>query len=372
VTVGLRFRAAGAPRPGLPVYVREVLEEARAVRLEPVRARPPPAAGAAVVLSVMRNERPVLGEFLAHYRGLGADRFVVLDNGSTDGTREALAAEPDVDLYLVRRRFFSPRKQGWINRAIARYGYDRWYAYADADEHLTFAGAGSLKQAVAFAEARGLRRLRGMLVDMYPRGPVFRPAPGSLAQACPLFDGEGYHESLCKQRISRKGGPRRRLLGGDLFGFDPELTKYPLFHIRPGEVFDNPHHLHPYGENFASPCHVAILHYKFNPAFARKLGEALATGAYAGGSAEYRYYLAALLAGGGAGLAYPGSRTYRGPANLVSCGLIEPMAPPRPPGPVRRIGTAVRGLGRTRAQVAGLAHSGARGMRLAAVNTFIF
>ena len=212
------------PAPVLPRYVREVVAEAEAVRLEPLRVGPRPARDAVVLLSVMRNEAAILGDFLAHWRGLGVERFVILDNESDDGTPERLAAEPDVDLHRVRRRFYPPMKQGWINRAIADYGHDRWYVTADADEHLVFDGAGPrfLRDLVGFAEARGLRRLRGMLVDMYREGPVLGSAPGSvpgglpLAAAYPLFDGDGYEETLCKQRIramaARAGGgsaPRR-------------------------------------------------------------------------------------------------------------------------------------------------------------------
>lgn len=320
----------------LPRFVREVADEAETIRFEPLRLLPPPARDAVVLVSVIRNEAAILGDFLAHHRRIGVDRFVVLDNGSTDGTTERLAAEPDVDLHLVRRRFLPPFKQGWINRAIAEYGHDRWYAYADADEHLVFdgcepggsGGAGGLRGLIAHAEARGLRRVRGMLVDMYAPGPLIGRRGGTemgpLAEAFPLFDGDSYREMLCKQRISRQGGPRWRRFWRD--GIAPELTKYPLFHIRAGEIFDNPHHLYPYGGNFASPCLVGILHFKFGGDFLSKIADALAHEQYFNGSAEYKHYRRVLAADPGLGLDYPGSRTYRSPADLLACGLIEPIS----------------------------------------------
>lgn len=332
--------------PALPRFVREVVAEAEATRLEPVRVGPRPARDAMILVSVMRNEAGILGDFLTHWRGLGVDRFVILDNGSDDGTMEHLAGEPDVDLHLVRRRFYPPMKQGWINRAIADYGHGRWYACADADEHLAFDGSGprSLRDLAALAGARGIRRVRGMLVDMYAEGPVLRPAPGlpprrgTLAEAFPLFDGGGYGETLCKQRISRHGGPRKRRLARP--GTSPELTKYPLFLIREGEVFDNPHHLYPYPENFASPCLAGILHYKFHEGLSAKIGDALERGQYFDGSAEYRHYAEVLGANPGLGLACPASRRYRGPEDLVAAGLIEPIdwnasPPPAMPATVR-------------------------------------
>jgi len=315
------------PRIGLPAQVRQVLEEARDVAFQTVAlAKSPPEPKATILISVLRNERPVLDDFLRHYRGLGVDRFVVLDNGSTDGSVELLARQADVDLYQVRRRFLPLRKQGWINRAIAQYGYDRWYVYADADEHLVFdsAGARSLADVIAFAESRGLRRLRGMLVDMYAPGPIFARTRGAgcMAEAFPLYDGDTYRESLCKERISRKGGPRGRL------NLDPELTKYPIFHIKHGEVFANPHHIYPYMDNFTSSCYIAILHYKFNANLVPKIYRALRTNCYFNGSAEYRHYFESMIEDGDLVLTYSGSRAYGGPADLLACGLIEPIAWP--------------------------------------------
>jgi hypothetical protein len=320
--------AAAAPARVLPRFVRDVAEEARTVRLEPVRLLPRPARDAVVLLSVVRNEAGVLGDFLAHYRRLGVDRFVVLDNASTDGTAELLEAEPDVDLHLVRRQFLPPVKQGWINRAIAQYGHDRWYAYADADEHLVYDGcaARGLPELIAHAARAGLRRVRGMLVDMYAEGPLLRPGPRTLplAQAFPLFDSDSYRETLCKQRVSRHGGPRWRRFWRQ--GISPELTKYPLFHIRPGEIFDNPHHLYPYRENFDSPCLLAILHYKFNENLPRKIRDAVRNEQYFDASAEYKHYDRVLATDRRLELSYPGSRRYRAPADLLACRLIEPIA----------------------------------------------
>ena len=281
-----------APAVGyMPPYVRAVLAEAAAARIVALRRAPrgfDPRTP--VLLAVVRNETAVLGEWLEHYRSLGVERFAVIDNGSSDGTAERLAAEPDVDLYATRRPFSG--KQGWVSALIARYGHDRWYLHVDADEHIVFDGAGQrgLPDLVAAAEAQGLRRVRGMLVDMYAPGPLLDLAPaspsvppstaGRLSERFRLFDGGPCDEALCLERISRKGGPRRRRFSrpGDVF--DPELTKYPLFHIREGEVVSSPHHIFPYRENYVSDCLLAILHYKFTDAFLAKARRASAEGNY--------------------------------------------------------------------------------------------
>ena len=216
--------------------------------------------------------------------------------------------------------------------AIARYGYDRWYVYADADEHLVFdsAGARSLADVIAFAESRGLRRLRGMLVDMYAPGPLFAPTRGSMAEAFPLYDARHLPGIALQGAHLAQGGPRGRL------NLDPELTKYPIFHIKPGEVFVNPHHMYPYMDNFSSLCYIAILHYKFNATIVPKIYRALRTNCYFNGSLEYRHYFESMIGNDDVALAYSGSRAYGGPADLIACGLIEPIAWPGCGRPARR------------------------------------
>lgn len=348
----LRGSVVPCPAGYVPPYVRAVIAEAAEAVLVPLsRARPAAAREAdrvPLLIAVMRDEARRLPAFLAHYRALGVRRFAILDNGSRDGTRARLAAEQDVDLYAVDRPFQG--KQGWINALIAREGYGRWYLQVDADERLVFDGmeeGRGLGDLIAFAETRGLTRLRGMLVDLYPAGPLLDPGAGPAT----LFDAVGYVETLCLERISRKGGPRRRAFGpadADRPGagpgrgpteaavFDPELTKYPLFRIGAGEVAASPHHLHPYGENYRSDCLLGLLHDKFGPGFRAHALRAAAERNYWAESLEYRRLLAQLATDPRLTLAHAGSRTYRSPADLVDAGLIAPIAWPDRAGAARR------------------------------------
>lgn len=328
-TGGEEAFGAALPPPScwLPPWERALVAEAARPALKVLaRARAPHDPATPALVAVMRDEADRLPGWLAHYRRLGVTRFAIVDHGSADATPERLAAEPDVDLYAAAGPFWG--KQAWVNAIVARMGYDRWYLHVDADERLVFDGseaddaAGNgpgrgLADLVAFAAARGLRRLRGMLVDLYPPGPLLGPGAGQAA----LFDADGYDEALCLERVSRKGGPRRRA-----FGVAPELTKYPLFRIRPGELVSSPHHLHPFGENYRSDCYIGLLHDKFGPGFLARAERAAAEGNYWQGSREYRETLRALARDPGLGLAYPGSRRYRGPADLVDAGLIAPLA----------------------------------------------
>ena len=328
-----------APAGYLPPYVRTVIEEAAQAGLRPLsRPTRPHDPRTPALVAVVRDEAPRLPGFLAHYRRLGVTRFAIIDNGSRDATRALLAAAPDVALYAADRPF--PGKQGWVNALIARMGYDRWYLTVDADERLVFDGAPAggrpgrgLAELVRFAEARGLQPAARHARRPLPAGAASRAGgAGTIARAGAagpearagaadlLFDADGYAEALCLERVSRKGGPRRRA-----FGFDPELSKYPLFLIRAGEVVASPHHLHPYPGNYRSDCFLGLLHDKFGPGFRAKAERAAAEGNYWRQSLEYRATLAALDRDPGLALAYPGSRRYRTPADLVAAGLIAPI-----------------------------------------------
>lgn len=339
-----------AGRPGLPQNVRLTLAEAAAAEIVPLcTALRPHDPETPVLIAVLRDEAATVAGFLDHYRRLGVTRFALIDHGSADATPRLLAAEPDVDLWSVTRPF--PGKQGWVNALIARYGHDRWYLHVDGDERLVFDGAPHgggegrrLPDLIRFATARGLRRLRGMLVDMYAPGPLLagdgEDATADPGRRCRLFDGDGYDERLQLGRISRKGGPRRRCFAG----VDPELTKYPLFHIRAGEVAACSHQLYPYADNYASDCYLGLLHYKFVPGFRAKAVRARAEGNYWQGSREYVRYLQALDADPGLALAYPGSRPYTGPAALVAAGLLAPIPWPDGAGLTRRLARLIRGV----------------------------
>lgn len=308
--------------------VRQFASQCRLTAIS--RCNPPSLSNprAPTVLSVVRNELPRLSDFLYHYRRLGIERFAFIDNGSNDGTVEFLKDQFDCVLYATSNGFDWRRKHGWITHLITKLGSDRWYLLADADEHCVFDGSDRLPFATLISELENQdrTRARGALIDMYSKGPLFgssRPPDMTLGDYFDYFDAHSYSEHRNAQLTSRTGGPRARAFGHIDANFRPQLTKYPLFKLQPGDVPYNPHVMWPPAADAHDPCFIGILHYKFDSDLSTRINEAVERKQYWNNSAEYSVYLRSLQDDPTLSFFWYGSRRYRSPKDLVAHGVID-------------------------------------------------
>jgi len=309
------------------------MDEVRVAQLEVVnRATGRKHPDSPAVISVIKNESDRLADFLRHYREAGIEHFILIDNGSTDGSLDYLRRQPDVDLYLCDRPFIWPKKHGWITLAImmSGRGRDTWYIYVDADEYIVFTGIGKRTFTDLHRQMGrlGISRVRGVLIDMYPEGPILQSTyqpQAPLIESYPFFDRSGYVEAKYKQIISRKGGPRQRAFGSANPAFRPEMTKYPLFKLKNNDVFANPHHIWPFHDNFKSPCYLGVLHFKFLPGLIERIKRAIDGNLYWDNSIEYRCYNATLSSHPALSLYCEISERYESPETLARHSLVEPV-----------------------------------------------
>ena len=120
-----------------------------------MRANPMLGRYAATVCCIVHDEMYFLPAFLAYYRGLGVDRFVVLDDRSTDGTAEYLAAQPDVMVVESAVRYFeevdyAPAAKAkvrelravrlWRDQLMDQFCTGQWALDVDPDEFLAIPG----------------------------------------------------------------------------------------------------------------------------------------------------------------------------------------------------------------------------------------
>ena len=272
---------------------------------------------------IARNEMHFLPIFLREYRKLGVQRFIIIDDASSDGSVEFLASQPDVILVSSDARYGDAVKLGapfaqnrkhrreitWRNVLLARYGIGRWTVHHDLDEFVSLPEGMTLQSLIDKLEALRQRMAWGVMLDVYPRSPSNLPemqTAGHLdLEAQWYFDGKR-HLSMAFGEMPKTiyGGSRARLLM--LHGMHPRANswqrRWPALSSRfaPSIVglrkpflakWDN--------DTMMLNSHTATLpsnrqmllplrHFKFNAEAVEKIRRAAVEGQYFNGSAAYK------------------------------------------------------------------------------------
>ena len=278
--------------------------------------------------AVVRNERSLVSAFLAHYRLLGVDRFFIVDNGSSDGTLDVLAAAPDVDLWTTSASF-AAANQGrlWIDGLLWKRAKERWILHVDADEFLVFVGMnrGGLRGLISQLEWRRQRRLFAPMLDVYSDQPIRDTTIEAIdhpLSICRWFDGEAEFAEVQEYGMWVVGGARRRLFFADVPERRPGLSKYPLVYYDKDTTFIGCHTPTPYKRNFLVP-YARLLHVKLHAGFENHAIRAVAEKEHWENAIEYRRYLEVLSATPDLNAHFPNSRRYDGPECLVAAGFMH-------------------------------------------------
>lgn len=276
-----------------------------------------------------RNDAKLVPAFLTHYRQLGVTRFICVDDASTDGTREFLLEQEDVDLWVSPVRYKDARRgRAWRETLFSLYGGQRWYVNVDSDEFLVYDGfeTQTLWPVLHCLEKVGALRLPAPMLDMYPVG-LSQADANLLSSRAPWeiadhLDSSGYTLSTTNRAISIKGGARKRKFDADL-----ELIKYPLIYwdddCRFGPSIHQPL---PYRRNFASIMG-ALLRFDFFSDRENETREAAGRERYFDNTPAYAKItdviaeIKTLKPQSGASVKFTGSQQLR------DLGLITPIAP---------------------------------------------
>ncbi|KAF0676381.1 glycosyltransferase family 2 protein [Profundibacterium mesophilum] len=292
--------------------------------------------GAILCFSVMRNEALRLPYFLAHYRALGVTHFLLVDNGSDDGTDRMLAAEPDVSLWTCTRGYRDARfGLDWIGWLLLRHGHGHWCLTVDADELLVYPGAPErdLEALIGDLEAEGRGAFGAVMLDLYPHGPLdaqtYRPGddPTRILRG---FDAGPWRAERQAPlgNLWLRGGTRARAFFAGRPSRAPTLNKIPLLRwSRRYAYVNSTHSLLPRRLNAAydgpgdpRPCGV-LLHSKFLPDAPSRARTEKARGEHFHDPAAFAAYYDAVARGGT--LWHEGSLVYEGPAQLEALGLMS-------------------------------------------------
>ncbi len=301
---------------------------------------------ALTLYAVMRDEAFFLPAFLDHYRAIGVEQFVILDDGSADGTGELLRAAPDCVVLRAPWRFgdvLTLRRAGlWTRRRRAgtafkewapdRFLAGRWALHADADEFLVLPpGAPDLRAVIAALDARGARCCAASVAEAFPPG---------LDGLAPHPPATGLADLLARYPMIEPHAVLRLRRGRQAARVAPSKTGALMAaHGVPGTAgsarVKTPLIRHAWpvrrrGSHKASVpppswAMLTVLHFVFTAQMRAKVARAREWRAHVDGAASYDRYAAlldALEASGGA-LAGPGSARYAGPGQLIDAGLMR-------------------------------------------------
>lgn len=231
--------------------------------IEVVRKTEPCDKNNPIVTLCVKNDIRRIRMLVEHYRTLGVVKFAILDNDSDDGTFEWMLDQPDIDLYRCREQYQTFVKEGWINRIISHYGFERWYIVTDSDELAVYKDMEKipLPELTARLETSGVKRVKAITLDTYSDKPLFEEST-DIRKDFRWIDSDSYEEKTAivgSYRIRRFiGGPRYRLMNSDV-----PLDKHPLVYWEKGTVSADAHYQFPFKEINAAPCFMGVLHYKF-------------------------------------------------------------------------------------------------------------
>ncbi|WP_372787051.1 glycosyltransferase family 2 protein [Phenylobacterium sp.] len=286
-------------------------------------ARPiPERAGEIRGCMVVRND---------HCRRLGVERFLVVDNGSDDGTLDFLLAQADLHVFSSTDGFAANSMgMAWVNELLDAFADDHWVLIVDADELFIYPRYEQIRLAdlCRFLDTTEARGLFSLMLDMYSDRPVGESihTPGqALVGTCAYFDRGPYRTMAVSQFPYTRiyGGVRDRLFRQVLQGryHSPTVSKIPLIKWRAGTRYlASTHHVTPLP---LSALAGGLLHFKFLQDFHERAVVEVGRGEHHSGAHEYTAYLELLQADPRFNLMSPASVRFEDSAQLVRLGLMQ-------------------------------------------------
>lgn len=330
-----------------------------------VRFNRVPRRGPLTLFAVMRNEMYFLPAFLSHYRSLGVEQFVIVDDASDDGTGDYLSRQPDCCSGMTHIRFgqrvgitdsshdgLAGRAGPMLKRVVPEhYLRGQYVVVADADEFLLMPeSVPTLADLIAAMKALGWKTVAASLIDFYPEALVDLEdatpptTPEELFHRYGFFDAVPFVTLQAGRQPSKSGQTASerlfRLCGirevpKILSGLPAPLARLLPYRPPPAAWFKTPivlydgstHMVASHEANVTPPPEMllAMAHFKFNGDSYRRIQTAIAIGAHARKGQKYKHYERMLQLMQQRGLSFigPQSQRYHSPAQLLELGLAK-------------------------------------------------
>jgi glycosyltransferase involved in cell wall biosynthesis len=286
-----------------------------------------------VVLCLVRDGRPYVKSFMDHHLALGVRHVVFLDNGSEDGTVEALK-EYDQATVLRTPLPYREYKYALKQYLIYRFGRERWCLYLDVDELFDYPRSDvlDLRSMLGYLNEKRYTVVVAQMLDMFPEGPLQAgeaAREASLKEVHRFYDisdlSRTWYEHATRITGNTVSNQEIRIHHGGIrkthFDIGANLTKHPLIfvddRIRP---MDGSSHRTNNARVADFSC--VLYHYKFLENFREVTDRAVREGNYYGGSFEYRRYQEVLDASPELRMKLATARELRSVNELVASGFL--------------------------------------------------
>ena len=285
---------------------------------------------------VVRNEMLRLPYLLAYYRQLGVEQFLVVDNGSTDGTLNYLLVQADIAIWQSDRSFNQANfGSAWFELLLQKHGIDHWCLTLDADEIFFYPNCEtrSIQQLCADLDRDYKRAFTAILLDMYSDRSIQETdyqAGQDFLQVCPYFDRQFYHHTVENAEPFRNqtryvGGMRERVFGkqGDYY-----LNKVPLIKYQTDMILSGGQHHIGTPSNQISEETGALLHFKYMASFTDYVATEVQRKEHYGNAIQYQHYASKLNRAEPLTLYDSAvSVRFQGSAQLVKLGIMQTAKP---------------------------------------------
>lgn len=281
------------------------------------------------MIVVCRNETLRLPYMLKYHFDMGVSRVLLLDNDSSDGTREIVRDDPRIHVFSSQEKYRGPLY--WQEPLLRQYAVGRWCLVLDADELFVYPHMDrlNLPDLAACLEGQGAAALHSLFIEMFSQEPIGEVAyqeGADFREAASWFDAQGYVQKKY-HRVFHGEAPESIYMGGTrtrMFQEEFGCSKYPFFKYSPNLFLRRG--LHTIEGAKIAEEQGAILHFKYLQDFKDKAFREAQRGVYWNASAEYKSYAARFEKEGDFSLWHPGATRLQNWQQLVDLGLMKSTA----------------------------------------------